>query len=291
MSNRHASNAIYDRLDFFIHCLDAMDPVNPLRYNEEDMTEFMRRWVFLFFERELIRDTESRVLETPMHIIAERWIQQYLPTDVVDFYRRHSLLLTNCLRDTGFTIEKARINNGGLRVVECLNYRNVEAMYRLIPDCEGDIVCAKKSPGRPRPVKKFIRKEENVPAVKTNVIALAMGGSVGGEDILAISTTGAKISIPAKAPLPALPAPEAPPAEDVKDAKATKPPTAKSRPSAVKAAPVVPVAVSATPENPTPPPAVPAAPAVPAKPSEPPKPKPVVMNRTTGSVSIHLGSF
>ncbi len=328
MSNRHASNAMYDRLDFFIRCLDALDPANPLRYSDEEMADLTRRWLYLFFERELIRDDECRILETPMIIIAERWLLQFLPSDLVEFYRRHPSILANTLRTIGFKVEKSKVVDG--RVVEGVNYRNMEGILRLIPDCEGDITCGFKRPGRPRPLKKFIRKEENVPAVKTNVIALAMGGSVGieGTPLPALPAPESMAITKAPAPAPAVQTPKLPTSAPAPPTTPSPPPATPTSapatpttptPAPTPATPATPTPAVQTPKPPTPAPTpslptpvqptpVPKAPKTSSKPIakaqtplktltitdpeiEIPKPKPIVMNRTSGTVSIHLGSF
>ena len=147
MKDRKNGIVFSDRFATFLTSLDAYDPREGAKLSADTMqaVAFVKKWIGLFLERELRKDTALRIYVDPLYDAIERWMRMSLPPHILQGHLTHRLI-TLCIQDSPWSLIKR--NHG--RIIEDCAYRNYDFIREMMKDYDGELQYTRNAQGRPK---------------------------------------------------------------------------------------------------------------------------------------------
>lgn len=93
------------RFSLFLKALDVHEPARRCLMKELECKAFMKSWMELFVEKEVVTNPDMRIVATPFFDVMRQWVYQYLPDTFAKLYLR-TPSMTKCMAEGGFKQEK-----------------------------------------------------------------------------------------------------------------------------------------------------------------------------------------
>ncbi len=143
--NRKAATEYGDRMDLYMETVDVYDANQRYKNFAErsKIEEFVKKWIHVFLEFEVVRDTKHRVIQESLHEVVRRWLGMCLPEAFLKHLPMVQLSLA-CIA----TSQWKSVKMSHRRVIDDANYRDMTMLEELMRGFQNVLVEEKPSRGR-----------------------------------------------------------------------------------------------------------------------------------------------